>query len=97
MEHRHPRNHSFIHAFFFPLGLLVHNPVAILGVNRVIIKLSILVFPLLKMCLTFLMLYRFLLRCSENMQHLYRRTSMSKCDFNNATLLKSHFGMGAVL
>ena len=30
MEHRHPRNHSFIHAFFFPLGLLVHNPVAIL-------------------------------------------------------------------
>ena len=35
MEHRHPRNHSFIHAFFFPLGHLVHNPVAILGVNRV--------------------------------------------------------------
>ena len=35
MEHRHPRDHSFIHALFFPLGLLVHNPVAILGVNRV--------------------------------------------------------------
>ena len=37
-------------------------------------------------------------RCSENMQQIYRRTPMPKCDFNKvATLLKSHFGMGALL
>ena len=24
-------------------------------------------------------------RCSENMQHIYRRTSMAKCDFNKVT------------
>ena len=31
-------------------------------------------------------------RCSENMQQIYRRTPMSKCEFN-----KLHFGMGALL
>ena len=38
-------------------------------------------------------------RCSENMQQIYRRTLMPKFDFNKvvATLLKSHFGMGALL
>ena len=38
-------------------------------------------------------------RCSENMQQIYRRTPMLKCDFNKAaaTLLKSHFGMGVLL
>ena len=37
-------------------------------------------------------------RCSENMQQMYRRTPMRKCDFNKvATLLKSHFGMGVLL
>ena len=25
-------------------------------------------------------------RCSENMQEIYRRTSMPKCDFNNVAL-----------
>ena len=36
-------------------------------------------------------------RCSENMQLIYRKSPMPKCDFNivaTATLLKSHFGMG---
>ena len=35
---------------------------------------------------------------SENMQQIYRRAPMSKCDFNKvaATLLKSHFGMWAL-
>ena len=39
-------------------------------------------------------------RCSENMQQIYGRTLMPKCDFNKvslATLLKSHFGMGVLL
>ena len=38
-------------------------------------------------------------RCSENMQQIYRRTPMPKCDFSKvaATLLKSHFGMGVLL
>ena len=39
-------------------------------------------------------------RCSGNMQQIYRRTPMSKCDFDKvakATLLKSHFGMGVLL
>ena len=38
-------------------------------------------------------------RFSENMQQIYRRTPMPKCDFNTvaATLLKSHFGMGVLL
>ena len=38
-------------------------------------------------------------RCSENMQQIYRRTPMPKCDFNKLleTLLKSHFGMGVLL
>ena len=37
-------------------------------------------------------------RCSENMQQVYRRTPMPKCDFNKVvTLLKSHFGMGILL
>ena len=38
-------------------------------------------------------------RCSENMQQIYRRTPMLKCDFNKvvATLLKSHVGMGVLL
>ena len=31
-------------------------------------------------------------RCSENMQQIYRRTPMSKCEFN-----KLHFGMGVPL
>ena len=47
--------------------------------------------------------------CSENMQRIYRRTPMSKCDFNKveennfielcnfATLLNLHFGMGFLL
>ena len=34
--------------------------------------------------------------CSENMQQIYRRTPMPKCDFN-AALLKSHFVMGVLL
>ena len=39
----------------------------------------------------------------ENMQQLYRRTPMPKCDFNKValqrkvTLLKLHFGMGVLL
>ena len=39
-------------------------------------------------------------RSSENMQQIYRRTPMLKCDFNKvafATLLKSHFDMGVLL
>ena len=39
-------------------------------------------------------------RCSENMQQIYRRTSMQKSDFNNVTLaslLKSQFGIGVPL
>ena len=37
-------------------------------------------------------------KCCENMQLIYRRTPMPKCDFNKvATLLKSHFGMGVFL
>ena len=39
-------------------------------------------------------------RCSENMQQIYRRTPMPKCDFNKvalATLLKSQFRMGVLL
>ena len=42
-------------------------------------------------------------RCSENMMQIYGRTPMPKCDFNkvakqsNATLLKSHCGMGVLL
>ena len=36
-------------------------------------------------------------RCSENMQQIYRRTPTPKCDFNKATLLKSHLGIYAVL
>ena len=40
----------------------------------------------------------FIKRCSENMQQIYRRTPMLKCDFNKvtATLLKSHFSMGVL-
>ena len=34
-------------------------------------------------------------RCSENMQQIYRRTPMPKCDFNKVAL--SHFGMGVLL
>ena len=40
---------------------------------------------------------------SENLQQIYRRTAMPKCDFNKvallcfATLLNSHFGMGVLL
>ena len=35
-------------------------------------------------------------KCSKNVQKIYSRTHMWKCDFNKvaATLLKSHFGMG---
>ena len=40
-------------------------------------------------------------KCSENMQQIYRRTPMPKCDFNKvacfATLLKSHFGVAVLL
>ena len=42
-------------------------------------------------------------RCSENMEQIYWRTTMPKYDFNKialrckATLLKSHFGMVALL
>ena len=39
-------------------------------------------------------------RCSENMQQIYRRTAIPKCDFKKvakATLFKSHFGMGVLL
>ena len=39
-------------------------------------------------------------RCSENMQQIYRRTPMPKCDFNKfnkAPLLKSLFGMRVLL
>ena len=31
-------------------------------------------------------------KCSENMQQIYRKTPMAKCDFD-----KSHFGMGVLL
>ena len=39
-------------------------------------------------------------RCSKNMQQIYPKTPMLKCDFNRvalqrkATLLKPHFGIG---
>ena len=38
-------------------------------------------------------------RCSENMQQIYRRTPMPKCDFSNVAkhLLKLHFDMGVLL
>ena len=39
-------------------------------------------------------------RCSGNMQKIYRRTPMQKCDFNKVAkppYLKLHFGMGALL
>ena len=39
-------------------------------------------------------------RCSENMQQIYARTPMSKCDFNKvalATLSKSYCDMGVLL
>ena len=46
-------------------------------------------------------------RCSENMQQIYRRAPIPKCDFNKvakhlywnrkATLLKSHFGIAVFL
>ena len=35
-------------------------------------------------------------RCSENMQQIYRRTLMLKCDFNKVAM-KSRFGMGGLL
>ena len=35
-------------------------------------------------------------RCSENMQQIYSRTPMPKCDFLKS-LLKSYFGMGVPL
>ena len=44
--------------------------------------------------------------CSQNMQQIYRRapmlkcdfsTPMPKCDFSKATLLKSHFGIDVLL
>ena len=39
--------------------------------------------------------------CSENVQQIYRRTSILKYDFNKVpckgTLLKSHFDMGVLL
>ena len=37
-------------------------------------------------------------RCSENVQQIYWRTPMPKCDFNKVAkqLLKLHFGMGAL-
>ena len=39
-------------------------------------------------------------RCSENMQQMYTKTPMSKCDFNKLAKklkLKSHFDMGVFL
>ena len=38
-------------------------------------------------------------RCCENMQQIYRRTSMSRCDFNKVTkhFIEFHFGIGALL
>ena len=39
-------------------------------------------------------------KCSKKMQQIYRRTPISKCDFNKdakATSLKSHFDVGALL
>ena len=38
-------------------------------------------------------------RCSENVQQIYRRTPMPKCDFNKVAkqLLKSHFGVDVLL
>ena len=35
-------------------------------------------------------------RYSENMEQMYKRTPMPKCDFNKVAL-KSHFGMGVLL
>ena len=36
-------------------------------------------------------------RCSENVQQIYSRRPMPKCDFNKvAALLKSLFGMGVL-
>ena len=32
-------------------------------------------------------------RCSENLQQIYKKINMPKCDFNT-TFLKSHFSMG---
>ena len=32
-------------------------------------------------------------RCSENMQQIYRRTPMPKCDFNKVA---KHYGMGVL-
>ena len=40
------------------------------------------------------------IRCFGNMEQIYRRTPMPKCNFNKscfATLLKSHIPMGALL
>ena len=37
-------------------------------------------------------------KCSENMQQIYRRIPMPKCDFNKAAnLSKSHFGVSVLL
>ena len=39
-------------------------------------------------------------RCSENLQQIYRRTPMPKCDFNKIAkqlYSKSHFDMGVLL
>ena len=37
-------------------------------------------------------------RCSENIQQIYGRVPVPECDFNKvaATVLKPHFGMGAL-
>ena len=35
-------------------------------------------------------------RCSENLQQIYRRPPMPKCNFNKVPL-QSHFGMGVLL
>ena len=38
--------------------------------------------------------------CSENMQQIYRRTTMPKCNFNEVAkqlFLKSHFSMSVLL
>ena len=35
-------------------------------------------------------------RCPENMQQIYRRTSIPKCNFNKVAI-KSHFGMSVLL
>ena len=36
-------------------------------------------------------------RCTKNMQQIYTRAPMPKCDFDKVALLKLHYGMGVLL